>query len=139
MPRRCAGCLNRSPHTDEAVRLAQDARAAGAAAGLVAPVSYTPPSEDEVFAHVAALARESRLPLCLYDNPATTQFAFSPALDGRLTPLWALFTAHSSLPVLYAAADLLGLCRTEPPRPILPLRDGARRQVADVLAESDLA
>src|SRR6202012_3185990 len=35
--------------TDEAVRLPQDARAAGAAAGLLAPVSYPPLNEAEVF------------------------------------------------------------------------------------------
>ena len=55
--------------TDEAVRLARDARAAGAAAGLLAPVSYTPLTDDEVFEHFATVARESRLPLCIYDNP----------------------------------------------------------------------
>jgi 4-hydroxy-tetrahydrodipicolinate synthase len=33
--------------TDEAVRLAQDANAAGATAGLLAAVSYTPLTEDE--------------------------------------------------------------------------------------------
>src|SRR5215218_2688469 len=63
--------------TDEAVRLAQDAKAAGAHAGLLAPVSYTPLTDDEVFEHFAMVARESRLPLCIYDNPGTTHFRFS--------------------------------------------------------------
>ncbi|MEH3147079.1 MAG: dihydrodipicolinate synthase family protein [Methylobacterium frigidaeris] len=71
--------------TDEAVRLAQDARAAGADAGLLAAMSYTPLSEDEVFEHVVTVAREGGLPLCLYDNPATTHFRFTPALVGRLS------------------------------------------------------
>ncbi|TGD95539.1 dihydrodipicolinate synthase family protein [Methylobacterium nonmethylotrophicum] len=71
--------------TDEALRLAQDARAAGAAAGLLAAVSYTPLTDDEVFAHFSEVARESGLPLCIYDNPATTHFRFSPDLVGRLS------------------------------------------------------
>ncbi|AWN47491.1 dihydrodipicolinate synthase family protein [Methylobacterium terrae] len=71
--------------TDEAVRLAQDARAAGAAAGLIAAMSYTPLTDDEVFEHCATVARESGLPLCLYDNPSTTHFRFGPALVGRLS------------------------------------------------------
>ncbi|MDR7038849.1 4-hydroxy-tetrahydrodipicolinate synthase [Methylobacterium sp. BE186] len=214
--------------TDEAVRLAQDARAAGAAAGLLAPVSYTPLTEDEVFAHVAAVAREGGLPVCLYDNPATTHFRFTPSLVGRLAevpgivalkspapdtqaagdylaawrgvvpngfslgvsgdwnsvealiagadawfcvmaglfprtglrivravrdgnaaearrlnatlaPLWDLFKAYSSLRVMYASADLLGLCRAEPPRPILPLTGLPRQQVADALRRLDLS
>jgi 4-hydroxy-tetrahydrodipicolinate synthase len=213
--------------TDEAVRLAQDAKAVGAAAGLLAPVSYTPLTEDEVFEHFATVARESGLPLCIYDNPSTTHFRFSAALVGRLSrlpeiigmkspapepeavaahlaelrgvapngfslgysgdwnsvealiaggnawysvvaglfprisvaiveavqngdveearrlnkrlePLWSLFKEFSSLRVMYASADLLGICRAEPPRPILPLAGAARRRVADLLKALDL-
>ncbi len=208
--------------TDEAVRLAQDAKAVGADAGLLAPVSYTPLTEDEVFEHFATIARESCLPLCIYDNPSTTHFKFSPALVGRLSqlpgiialkspapephavaahlaelrgvvpdgfslgysgdwnsveallaggdawysviagllpevsiaivrvvqrgdaaearhlntslqPLWDLFKEFSSLRVMYASADLLGICRAEPPRPILPLSGAARQRVAETL------
>ncbi|WP_430913941.1 dihydrodipicolinate synthase family protein [Methylobacterium sp. sgz302541] len=207
--------------TDEAVRLAEDAKAAGAAAGLLAAVSYTPLTEDEVFAHFRAVAG-SGLPLCIYDNPGTTHFHFTPSLVGRLSrvpgivaakspapdaaavpahlaalraavpegfslgysgdwnvteallagadgwfsvvaglfprtgaaivaaarhgdaeearrldarlgPLWDLFRAHSSLRVIYACADLLGLCRAEPPLPILPLPPEMRGRVAEVL------
>ncbi|CAO4184773.1 N-acetylneuraminate lyase [Methylorubrum populi] len=213
--------------TDEAVRLAQDAKAAGADVGLLAPVSYTPLTEDEVFEHFATVARESGLPLCIYDNPGTTHFRFTPALigrlgrvpgvvaikspapepqavtghlrelrtvmpegfslgysgdwnsvealiaggdvwysviaglfptaamaivravdageaaearrlDARMQPLWDLFKEFSSLRVIYACADLLGICRTTPPRPILPLPEVARQRVADTLKTLDL-
>lgn len=214
--------------TDEAIGLAQDAKAAGAAAGLLAAVSYTPLIDDEVFEHFSAVARASGLPVCIYDNPGTTHFRFSPALVGRLSrvdgivavkspaaepdaaaahirelralaptgfplgyaadwnaveallaggdtwysvagglfpepclaivraaqagdavearrlnaglePLWELFREFSSLRVVYAACDLLGLCRAEPPRPILPLGDEARRRVGEALRASNLA
>lgn len=69
--------------TDEAVAIAQDARAAGADAGLLAPVSYAPLSDDEVFGLFNAAAK-SGLPLCIYNNPATTHFSFTPELVGRL-------------------------------------------------------
>ena len=207
--------------TDEAVRLTQDARAIGAAVGLLAPVSYTPLLDDEVFAHFAAIA-EAGLPLCIYDNPGTTHFSFSPALVGRLSrvpgivavkspapggdavaahlaalraaaapgfsvgcsvdihivealiagadawysvvagvfpevctaivravragdaeqarrlnadlaPLWAVFREFTSLRVAYALAELRGLCRAAPPRPILPLPEEARRRVAETV------
>ena len=72
--------------TDEAVHIAQDAKAAGADVGLLAAVSYTPLTEDEVFEHFSTVARESGLPLCIYDNPGTTHFRFSTALVGRLKP-----------------------------------------------------
>ncbi len=213
--------------TDDAVRLAQDAAAIGATAGLLAPVSYTPLTEDEVFEHFATVALDSRLPLCIYDNPATTHFAVTPGLVERLShlpgveaakspapaaelvaehlaslrgrvpadfslgysvdwnatealiaggdawysvaaglfpqscqailravrggevgearrlnaelePLWDLFRTFSSLRVMFAAADLLGLCRAEPPRPILPLGGPALQKVADVLEQLKL-
>lgn len=209
--------------TDEAIRLARDAGAIGAAAGLLSAASYTPLTDDEVFEHVAAVARESGLPVVLYDNPATTHFRFTPGLvarlarvpgvvaiknpgwdaadagrlvaeqravvpagfsvgcsgdwlaaetliagadtwysvlgglfpkvcsgvvkaaragdaaearrlDAMLAPVWALFRQHSSLRVVYALAGLMDLCHVDPPRPILPLPDPARRQAAEVLA-----
>ena len=73
--------------TDEAVRLAQDAKAIGATAGLLAAVSYTPLTDDEVFEHFSAVARESELPLLIYDNPGTTHFRFTPELVGRLAEM----------------------------------------------------
>lgn len=209
--------------TDKALRLAQDARAIGATAGLLAMMSYTPLAEDEVFEHIATVAQGSGLPLIIYDNPATTHFAFSPDLIARLarlpgivavkspttggradrahlnalraqvpegfalgysgdwnavdllvagadvwfsvlgglfpgicqriatavaqgdpaealrlnallSPVWDLFRSHSSLRVVYAMANLTGLCPHQPPRPILPLSGVARQRVADVLA-----
>jgi 4-hydroxy-tetrahydrodipicolinate synthase len=71
--------------TDDAVKLAQDAKAIGATAGLLAAVSYTPLTEDEVFAHFVTVAQESGLPICIYDNPGTTHFRFTPELVGRLS------------------------------------------------------
>ncbi|MCG5248833.1 dihydrodipicolinate synthase family protein [Methylorubrum extorquens] len=208
--------------TDEAVSLAQDARAAGAAAGLLAAISYTPLTDEEVFEHFSAVATGSGLPICIYDNPGTTHFRFTPSLVGRLAqvpgiralkspapdsdavagqldalrravpaefrlgfsgdwnaaeavlaggeawysvaaglfpepclailraarageaararalnarmqPLWDLFREFSSLRVTYAAAHHLGLCRTDPPRPILPQSEPVRNRVAEVV------
>ncbi|MBC9208091.1 dihydrodipicolinate synthase family protein [Roseomonas aerophila] len=208
--------------TDDAVRHGQDAKAAGADAVLLAPVSYTPLTEAEVFEHFATVARAVDLPVVIYNNPGTTHFTFSnelivrlsqvpgvvavknpapdaaavkaelaalragvkpgfsigysgdwkateallaggeawysvvgglfPAplmqlvraaragdaaearrLNAALQPLWDLFIAHSSLRVVYAAANLLGLTDAAPPRPILPLDEPVKRQVAEVM------
>ena len=213
--------------TDEAVHLSRDAKAAGAAAGLLAPVSYTPLNDDEVFEHFATVARASDLPLCIYNNPGTTHFTFgaelierlshlpniaavkNPApgadsvaahlrslrarvpggfsfgysvdwnateallaggdawysvigglfpepcmrilqaarkgepaearrLNAELQPLWDLFTEFSSLRVIYAAVNQLGLCHAAPPRPILPLPDAVQQRVARALEQLTL-
>ena len=206
--------------TDDAVRFGQDAKAAGADAVLLAPVSYTPLTDDEVFTHFETVAEAVGLPVCVYNNPGTTHFTFStdliarlsrvpnivavknpapaasaipsllhelrastadgfslgfsvdanateamiaggdawysvvgglfpklamqilaalanPAearrLNERLKPLWDLFTEFSSLRVMYAAVNLLGICRATPPRPILPLSEAAQRRVSETL------
>ncbi|NRQ19115.1 dihydrodipicolinate synthase family protein [Ensifer sesbaniae] len=216
--------------TDEAVRLAQDAKAAGAAAGLLAAVSYAPLTQDEVFEHFSTVTRDSGLPIVIYDNPGTTHFRFTAylverlaqvpgmvaiknptekseeiaghlaqqrattpngfsigysgdwnaaeamicgadtwysvlagilpdvclrivraaqsgnveearRLDAGLAPIWEIFKQFSSLRTVYTMADLLGVCRAEPPRPILPLPPSAKEKVAHglTLLEQDLA
>lgn len=208
--------------TDEAIRLAQDAKALGVAVGLLSPVSYAPLSQDEVFEHFAAVARESGLPICIYDNPGTTHFAFSPGLvaklsrvpgivgiknppppegqmaqhlasqraatpegfaigysgdpfcpgaliagadcwysvlggtlpgvclaitravqagnraeaeqlDAALAPVWGLFRKYTSQRTVYEITRQLGFATAEPPRPILPVCDAAREDIAAVL------
>jgi 4-hydroxy-tetrahydrodipicolinate synthase len=213
--------------TDAAVALARDAKAAGAGAGLLAPVSYTPLTDEEVFVHFQTVAGEAELPLCIYNNPGTTHFTFSveleqrlsrvagvvavknpapaagvaaqladlrgrmPAgfslgwsadanvaeallaggdawhsvvgglfpraalalcrlaqtgdadearrLNARLAPLWALFTEYSGLRVVYAAATVLGLVSTAPPRPILPLPLDAQTRIEAVVRDLELS
>lgn len=210
--------------TDEALKLAQDAKALGAAAGLLAPVSYTPLTDEEVFDHYTVIARKSGLPIVIYDNPITTHFRFSPELVGRLakepnviavkrlagtpeetaadmtrlrglvpsgfslgysadvnsteamiagadtwysvvagilpkaslrivraaqageaaearrlnaamSPLWDLFKQYSSIRVVYALAEVLGVCGAEPPLPIQSLSKGAKAKIAEVYAQ----
>ncbi|KQO79687.1 dihydrodipicolinate synthase family protein [Rhizobium sp. Leaf262] len=70
--------------TREAVALAKDAEAAGANALLLAPVSYTPLTQEEAYHHFAAVASSTALPLCIYNNPSTTHFNFSDELLVRL-------------------------------------------------------
>ncbi|HET9069978.1 MAG TPA: dihydrodipicolinate synthase family protein [Amaricoccus sp.] len=70
--------------TDEAVRLAEDAKAIGAVAGLLSAASYTPLTDDEVFAHFSTVAQDSGLPIVIYDNPGTTHFRFTTELVSRL-------------------------------------------------------
>lgn len=212
--------------TDDAQDLARDAEAAGANGLLLAPVSYTPLTDEEVFQHFVAVAGATRLPMCIYNNPSTTHFAFSDALvarlsgvagivavknpaplpaeararhealrakvpadfaigysgdwhagdavlaggeawysviggllpvpalrllraaqaddaagvarwNGRFQPLWDLFKELGSLRVVYAAAEILGICRAEPPRPILPLPPEAQRRIAAALQALD--
>ena len=65
---------------DDILRLAEDAQAAGVSGVLMAPVSYQRLTEDEAFTLYETVTRQLSVPLCIYDNPATTGFAFSDEL-----------------------------------------------------------
>jgi 4-hydroxy-tetrahydrodipicolinate synthase len=56
-----------------------------------------------------------------------------------MQPLWDLFKQFSSLRVMYAAAEQMGLTDAKPPRPVLPLTDAAQEKVAKVLKELKLS
>lgn len=73
--------------TRDVLELAQDAQKAGAGGVLLAPVSYQKLSDDEVFGLFDAVTRSLSVPLCVYDNPATTNFEFSDELHGRIAQL----------------------------------------------------
>lgn len=54
-------------------------------------------------------------------------------INAALAPVWTLFKTHTSLRVVYAMADLLGLTQAAPPLPIQPLSARARQEVEAVL------
>lgn len=79
----CVGAVS----TDEVLRLADDAQAAGAGALLLPPVSYQALHDDEVYGLFEMVARHASVPLCVYDNPGTTHFTFSDELHGKIAAL----------------------------------------------------
>lgn len=84
--------------TDDAQSLARDATRCGADGLLLAPVSYTPLTDDEVHDHYAAVAKASELPLCIYNNPGTTSFSFSSELLARLSLVPTIGAVKMPLP-----------------------------------------
>lgn len=73
--------------TSQVLAAAEDAQRAGASALLLAPVSYQPLTDDEVFDLFSTVDAASDVPIIVYDNPSTTHFDFSLELYGRLTAL----------------------------------------------------
>ncbi|KQS96408.1 MULTISPECIES: dihydrodipicolinate synthase family protein [unclassified Rhizobium] len=94
--------------TDDAVAFARDARDAGAQGLLMAPVSYTPLTDDEVFEHYATVARAIGLPLSVYNNPGTTHFTIGNALLNRLAGVETIVAVKN--PAL-SAADMVAAHR----------------------------
>ncbi|WP_373183951.1 dihydrodipicolinate synthase family protein [Halomonas campaniensis] len=73
--------------TRDVLALAEDAQGAGASAVLLAPMSYQPLADEEVFGLFEAVTARLSVPLCVYDNPGTTRFQFSDELHGRIAAL----------------------------------------------------
>jgi 4-hydroxy-tetrahydrodipicolinate synthase len=84
--------------TDHAQGLARDAEAAGADALLLAPVSYTPLTQEEAYQHFLAVTKAVTLPLCIYNNPGTTHFTFSRDLLQRLSDIETIRAVKMPLP-----------------------------------------
>lgn len=63
------------------------AEEAGASAVLLAPMSYQPLTDDDVFALFQTVTEHTSLPVIVYDNPATTRFRFSTELYARIAEL----------------------------------------------------
>lgn len=101
--------------TDAAQDLARDARDAGADGLLLAPVSYTPLTGEEVFQHFKAVASATDLPLCIYNNPSTTHFAFSDDLVVRLAGVPRIVAVKNPAPPPAEAPAKVGALRRRLP------------------------
>lgn len=73
--------------TVDVLRHAEDAQAAGASAVLLAPMSYQPLTDEEVYDLYADVTATLSVPLVVYDNPGTTHFTFGDELHGRIAAL----------------------------------------------------
>ena len=65
----------------------RSAAEAGAAGVLLAPMTYQPLTENEVFELFRTVTESTGLPVIIYDNPGTTHFTFTTGLYGRIAEL----------------------------------------------------
>lgn len=73
--------------TSQVLAHAEAAQSAGAQALLLAPVSYQPLTDDDVFELFRTVTAEVSAPVIVYDNPGTTRFTFSTELYARIAQL----------------------------------------------------
>lgn len=76
-----------SLRTKDVLEYAEDAQNAGVSGVLLAPMSYQQLNDEEVFDLYKTVTANLSVPLCVYDNPGTTNFHFSDALHGRIAQL----------------------------------------------------
>lgn len=73
--------------TADVLRLVEDAQQAGASAVLLAPISYQPLTDEEVFGLYEQVSASLSVPLCVYDNPRTSHVQFTDELYMRIAAL----------------------------------------------------
>ena len=73
-----------SNNTEEAVGLVQFAEKAGADAVLVVTPYYNKPTQRGLYAHFAAVAKATRLPIIIYNIPPRSVIDMMPETMGRL-------------------------------------------------------
>lgn len=73
--------------TSQVLANAEKAEQAGASGLLLAPMTYQPLTDDDVFELFRTVTAGSSLPVIVYDNPGTTHFTFTAELYGRIGEL----------------------------------------------------
>ena len=73
--------------TSHVLANAEKAEQAGASGLLLAPMTYQPLTDDDVFELFRTVTANSSLPVIVYDNPGTTHFTFTTELYGRIAEL----------------------------------------------------
>lgn len=73
--------------TSHVLANAEEAEQAGASGLLLAPMTYQPLTDDDVFELFRTVTANSSLPVIVYDNPGTTHFTFTTELYGRIAEL----------------------------------------------------
>ncbi len=97
--------------TREALELSQDAAGAGAAAVILTPPFYFPLPDRALYEHFATVARESPVPVVVYNNPLYTGNDLKPSLIAELMGLdnvIGLKQSNSDLGALVEAIRLAG-------------------------------
>lgn len=90
--------------TREVVAGARAAEQLGADGVVLSPVSYLPLTDDELIVLVEEVAAATTLPICLYNNPSTTQFSIDVDLVARMAhvPTLVAFKDTAATPAEFA-------------------------------------
>ncbi|WP_061935170.1 4-hydroxy-tetrahydrodipicolinate synthase [Aureimonas sp. AU22] len=73
--------------TREAVRLTRQAEELGADGVMIIPPFYSTPTDDELVHHYRTIAAATRLPIMVYNNPATANVDLKPDLVARIAEI----------------------------------------------------
>ena len=76
-----------APSTWETIEVAKIGEDIGADGLMMLPPYYYPLGDDEILSHFDAVARKTKLPIMLYNNPGTSKIDIKPQLVARLAEI----------------------------------------------------
>jgi 4-hydroxy-tetrahydrodipicolinate synthase len=98
-----------SNSTAEAIELTRHAKEAGADGAVLISPYYNKPTPEGIVQHYAAVARETALPLVVYNIPARTSSNILPATMARLAEIEQVVGVKESCGDLHQVAQLIAV------------------------------
>jgi 4-hydroxy-tetrahydrodipicolinate synthase len=99
-----------SNSTEEAIRLAQHAKAAGADGALLITPYYNKPTQEGLFRHFKAVAEAVSLPIVLYNIPGRTAVNMTPSTVARLSAIPNIVAIKEGSGGVQQASDIVAAC-----------------------------
>jgi 4-hydroxy-tetrahydrodipicolinate synthase len=99
-----------SNNTREAIELTRHAKAAGADGALLISPYYNRPTQDGIVAHYAEIARETDLPLVVYNVPGRTASNIMPATLARLADIDEVVGVKEACGDLGQVSEVVACC-----------------------------
>lgn len=96
--------------TDESVRIAKGTESAGADALSIVTPYFITPTQDELYDHYAAIAKATKLPILLYNNPGRTGVVIEPDTIARLSAIENIVGMKDSSGNMGKMVDTIRLC-----------------------------
>lgn len=99
-----------SNSTAEAIRLTTHAQKAGADGALLITPYYNKPTQEGLYQHYAAIAREVEIPLVLYNVPGRTGVNMLPETVARLSELPNVVAIKEAAGSIKQICEIIQLC-----------------------------
>ncbi len=99
-----------SNSTREAVLLTQHAQKAGANGALLITPYYNKPTQNGLYEHFATVARETDLPIVLYNVPSRTSVNMTPDTVARLAKIKNIVAIKEASGSLQQATEIIDQC-----------------------------
>ena len=102
-----------SNSTEEAISLTTHAEKVGADGALVVTPYYNKPTQEGLYQHFAAVAKETKLPIVLYNVPSRTAINMIPATVARLAKIENIVGIKEASGDLVQISEIIQACDSD--------------------------